>query len=254
MPLDRPAASPGAGEGSLANPENPKAERGAAEAATPEPVAGLRRGEGKERILEAALELFSTYGYDGVSTTDIAQRAGSSQSVVLYHFGTKEALWRCAMRALFAKVGISPRFDSPMYKDLDPVSRLRVLLRSFVQTSARYPELGRVIDREGLSDSDRLTWLVEELARPNYAVFESIFAQGAAQGILKPYPPTMITFFVQGAAATLFNLAAIVRKLMERDPLSPEVIEQQADMVIDLLLNGLLCAPPETSEPPRSTS
>jgi len=203
-------------------------------------VTTLRRGEGKERILDAALELFSTYGYDAVSTTDIAQQAGSSQSVVLYHFSTKEELWQTAMRALFAKIGVSPRFDSPMYKDLDSVSRLRVLLRSFVLTSARHPELGRVINREGLSSSARLTWLVEELARPNYAVFEALFAEGAAQGILKPYPTYMLTLFVHGAAATLFNLAAIARLLMDVDPLSPQVVEMQADMVVELLLNGLL--------------
>jgi len=204
----------------------------------------MKRGQGKERILEAALTLFSLYGYDAVSTTDIAERAGSSQSVVLYHFRTKDELWQVAMRALFAKVGISPRFDSPMYKDLDPISRLRVLLRSFVLTSARYPELGRVINREGLSSSERLTWLVDELARPNYAVFEALFAEGAERGVLKLYPPVMLTLFVHGAAATLFNLAAVARQLMDEDPLAPETIEMQADMVVELLLNGLLVRQP----------
>jgi TetR/AcrR family transcriptional regulator len=222
--------------------ESKQAKKPKVAAATPRGP-GPRRGQGKERILEAALELFSSYGFDAVSTTDIAQKAGSSQSVVLYHFGTKEGLWQCAMRALFAKVGVSPRFDSPMYKDLDAVSRLRVLLRSFVLTSARHPELGRVINREGLSDSDRLTWLVDELARPNYAVFEALFAEGVAQGFLKAYPPQMLTLFVHGAAATIFNLAAIARRQMDADPLSPEMIEMQADMVIEVLLNGLLVRP-----------
>jgi|KBSSwiStaDraftv2_1062776.scaffolds.fasta_scaffold02257_9 TetR/AcrR family transcriptional regulator len=204
----------------------------------------MKRGQGKERILDAALELFSLQGYDTVSTTDIAERAGSSQSVVLYHFGTKEELWQAAMRALFSKVAVSPRFDSPMYKDLDLVSRLRVLLRSFVLTSARHPELGRVINREGLSGGPRLEWIVDELARSNYAVFDGLFEEGAARGLLKPYPPHMLTLFAHGAAATLFNLAAVVRHLVDIDPLAPDVVEMQADMVVELLLNGLLVRNP----------
>ncbi|WP_174279169.1 TetR/AcrR family transcriptional regulator [Sphingomonas bacterium] len=198
-----------------------------------------RRGQGKERILAAALDLFANKGFDAVSTSDVAQQAGSSQSVVLYHFGTKDELWRAAMRDLFRTVSIKPTFDGAMYKDLDAVSRLRVLLRSFVLTSARHPELGRVINREGSSSSDRMVWLFQELARPNYATFEALFAEGAKSGLLKCYPAPMLTLLVHGAAATLFNLGSIAQMLLDSDPFAQEVIEMQADLVVDVILNGL---------------
>lgn len=198
-----------------------------------------RRGDAKQRILSAALDLFANQGFDSVSTADIAAQAQTSQSVVLYHFKSKEALWRAAMKLLFEAVGIRPKFDDAQYKDLDPITRLRVLLRSFVLTSARHPELGKVINREGSSGGERLTWLVNELARPNYAIFEAIFIDGAQRGLLKPYPAAMLTLFAHGAAATIFNLSHVSRMLLENDPFGPEVVEQQADMVVDLLLTGL---------------
>jgi TetR/AcrR family transcriptional regulator len=198
-----------------------------------------RRGEGKSRILKAALELFSRHGFDGVSTTDIASLAGSSQSVVLYHYETKDALWRAAMRFMFEAVGISPKFEQSMYKDLDPMSRLRVLLRSFVLTSARHPELGRVINREGSSGGERLEWLIEELAQPNYAVFDALFEESAAKGLLKAYPAKMLTLMVHGAAATIFNLGAVSRILLDADPFEDDTVELQADMIVDVVLNGL---------------
>jgi TetR/AcrR family transcriptional regulator len=199
-----------------------------------------KRGQGRERILAAALELFASRGFDAVSTTDIAQQAGSSQSVVLYHFKTKEELWKAAMRDLFETVSIKPTLQGAMYKDLDTVSRLRVLLRGFVLASARHPELGRVINREGASNNDRMQWLFEELAKPNYQAFEAIFAEGGKQGVLKNYPTGMLTLLAHGAAACLFNLSSIATLLMGNDPFDEEIIELQADIVVDVLLNGLV--------------
>jgi len=57
---------------------------------------------GRGEILAVAMELFAQHGYDGVSTADIAAAAGLSQSVVLYHFSSKENLWRDAGGGLFA--------------------------------------------------------------------------------------------------------------------------------------------------------
>ena len=199
-----------------------------------------KRGDGRDRILAAALDLFANRGFDAVSTTDIAQQAASSQSVVLYHFKTKEELWRAAMRSLFETVSIKPAFEGTMYKDLDTVARLRVLLRGFVIASARHPELGRVINREGASNSERVAWLFTELAEPNYAAFEVLFAEGAARGMLKDYPAGMLTLLAHGAAACLFNLSSIAAMLVGKNPFDEDVVEQQADIVVDVLLNGLV--------------
>ncbi len=184
--------------------------------------------------------MFADIGFDGVSTADIAKRAGTSQSVVLYHFQTKDELWRAAMRLLFETVGVNPRFEEGVYKDLDPVSRLRVLLRGFVSTSARHPQLGRVIFREGSTGGPRLNWLMEELARPNYAIFDAIFEEGVRAGVMKAYPATMLTLMAHGAAVTIFNLSAVTASLTSEDPFDPDFIARQADMVVDVLLTGLL--------------
>jgi TetR/AcrR family transcriptional regulator len=199
-----------------------------------------KRGQGRERILAAALELFASQGFDAVSTTDIAEKAGSSQSVVLYHFKTKQELWRAAMRNLFESVSIRPTLEGSMYKDLDSSSKLRVLLRGFVLASARHPELGRVINREGASNNERMQWLFEELAKPTYDVFGALFAEGAAQGVLKKYPPAMLTLVAHGAAACIFNLSSITTMLLGTDPFQRDIVELQADIIVDVLLNGLL--------------
>jgi AcrR family transcriptional regulator len=66
---------------------------------TPRPSTDVRSGGGTAltptRLLDAAEELFATYGVGAVSTRQILQRAGAGNNVaVTYHFGGREGLIR----------------------------------------------------------------------------------------------------------------------------------------------------------------
>ena len=45
-----------------------------------------RQSAGEKAILDAAVQLFSEYGYDGVSMRRIAEAAGVSKSNIYHHF------------------------------------------------------------------------------------------------------------------------------------------------------------------------
>ena len=53
-----------------------------------------RKEQSKEDIRMAAWELFSQFGVDKVSMTDVARKAGVSQATIYNNFGSKEALAR----------------------------------------------------------------------------------------------------------------------------------------------------------------
>jgi len=46
----------------------------------------------REEILDAALECFSTIGYDQTTLADIRERAGASTGSIYHHFGSKEQI------------------------------------------------------------------------------------------------------------------------------------------------------------------
>ncbi|MGO9874712.1 MAG: TetR/AcrR family transcriptional regulator [Acidimicrobiia bacterium] len=60
----------------------------------PAPVAdtATERSGTRERILDIALELFSTQGYDKTSLREIAERLGFSKAAIYYHFASKEEI------------------------------------------------------------------------------------------------------------------------------------------------------------------
>eukprot|EP01039_Chlorochromonas_danica_P018553 gene18553-22331_t len=58
-------------------------------------------GDARERIVSAARRHFAPAGFEGAATRQIAADAGVAQSLLLYHFGSKDALWRAVMDDLF---------------------------------------------------------------------------------------------------------------------------------------------------------
>jgi AcrR family transcriptional regulator len=46
----------------------------------------------KEKIMEAATELFASQGFNGTASSEIARMAGVAQGTVFHHFGSKESL------------------------------------------------------------------------------------------------------------------------------------------------------------------
>jgi TetR/AcrR family transcriptional regulator, regulator of cefoperazone and chloramphenicol sensitivity len=56
------------------------------------------RGEDtRRRILETALDIFATEGYEGASTRLLAERAGVNLPAIQYYFGSKEGLYRAVI-------------------------------------------------------------------------------------------------------------------------------------------------------------
>ncbi|HTV85455.1 MAG TPA: CerR family C-terminal domain-containing protein [Dyella sp.] len=62
------------------------------------PAGGYARGdETRQRIIDAAIQLFGEHGFDGASTRDIAAAAGVNAPALQYYFGNKQGLYKaCA--------------------------------------------------------------------------------------------------------------------------------------------------------------
>lgn len=80
----------------------------------------MSEGSAHQRLLDAAKDLFAADGYENASTASIARRAGTSESQLIKHFGSKEGLleavfdegWRTLdWRVRLAWAGVSSPLD-----------------------------------------------------------------------------------------------------------------------------------------------
>ena len=68
------------------------------------PVSRMKSEDRRESVLQAATEVFGTYGYFGATTDQVAKAAGVSQPYVVRMFGTKERLFLEVMERACAAV------------------------------------------------------------------------------------------------------------------------------------------------------
>ncbi|ABD89009.1 CerR family C-terminal domain-containing protein [Rhodopseudomonas palustris] len=60
----------------------------------------VRSRETRAKMIEAAIELFATVGYEAASTRALAEQAGVNQAAIPYHFGGKRELYLAAAQTL----------------------------------------------------------------------------------------------------------------------------------------------------------
>lgn len=96
----------------------------------------------REQILETALELFTTQGYDATSLREIADRLGLTKAAVYYHFPAKELLLLELTRPFLD--GLSRMVtDLRSGEPADPESVLAAYLDLFIEHIEMVGLLGR---------------------------------------------------------------------------------------------------------------
>jgi len=189
----------------------------------------------RERILAAALDLFSELSFDGATTREIAARAGVTQGLLNYHFSSKDELWRAAVDGLYAELNHALDTRAEGLRGVDALTVAKLLIREFIYFSATHPQLHRIITQECKHDGSRMDWMVERHIRPRYEQTAALFTQLVRAGHLPDIPVAHLYYILTGAGPTMFVLAPECRRLSGIDPHAPDVIEAHADAVISLL-------------------
>lgn len=89
-----------------------------------------RSEEKRVQIMNAAIELFTTNGYEGTSVDEIAARAGVSKQTVYSHYGCKETLFGLAVSTKCKSSGMDAEDIDPA---VPPEQMLPELARSFIE-------------------------------------------------------------------------------------------------------------------------
>jgi AcrR family transcriptional regulator len=200
-------------------------------------AAAQAAGESRERILRAALQTFAEKGFDGGSTREIASGAGVNHGLIPYYFGSKEKLWRACVDRAFQQIesGLGALLSDPSIRD--ERDRAARLIRAHVQFVARNPEFVRLMHDEGKRRGPRMRWIVDRHVKPMYAAITSLLERGRSQGALSiDMPPVHFFYVVVGAVSVIFHQAEECKRVSGVDPFDPQVVENHARAIEQLLL------------------
>jgi AcrR family transcriptional regulator len=94
------------------------------------------KSETRDKILDAARELFVTEGYDGVSMRRVAEKIEYSPTAIYVHFADKNELFHELCHQDYAR--LAEVFQGSAVP-LDPVERLRQIGRTYIDFGVHYP-------------------------------------------------------------------------------------------------------------------
>jgi TetR/AcrR family transcriptional regulator len=193
--------------------------------------------DGRSRILVAALELFSSLGFEGAGLRQIATHAGVQHQLVVYHFKNKENLWNAVVSLLIEEdvhTQTIPYWQEKVVRE-GPAETLRSAVRALTLFIAHKPEFHRLVSFEGQTDSTRLRWLVKTYIRPYYEFFTNTILMAQQAGVARPGNPGQLYYATLGLLTMSLVSANEYRMMTGLDPFAPEQIETLMDLACDLL-------------------
>ncbi len=217
----------------------PSADRAEPTGATraPEPRGRPRIRQDAE-ILEAALRSFAAHGYDGMSVRSLNAELGLSHGTVSQRFRSKEQLWFAAIDHGFAtfRAEIDRERSAPP-APTDDLDALRRAVRAFLRAAARRPELGRLMNQEGLERTPRLDHIVATVLVPAFDDLGDLVARLVRTGTIRPVTARSLFFLVAHGAEAPFTLTALSGAFDVLD--GPLDGDAHVDAVTDLIVRGL---------------
>ncbi|QZN97245.1 transcriptional regulator CecR [Symbiopectobacterium purcellii] len=141
----------------------------------------------KQRLLQAALEVFGEFGLQAATTRDIARRAGQNIAAITYHFHSKEGLYRAVASAIADEVAhtylplrteITEHLQQPAGTPERYMAYLQKLVLNFTRlmTSPETLHFSRFMSREQLSPTDAYPLMHERIIAPMHQLMTQLVA------------------------------------------------------------------------------
>jgi AcrR family transcriptional regulator len=97
----------------------------------------------RERILDAALDVFSQKGYHDSSVDDVVRESNTSKGAVYFHFANKQQLF-VALVDKFANL-LERRVSEAIEQETSSVARIRAALEACLETFSKYRPLAKIL-------------------------------------------------------------------------------------------------------------
>jgi TetR/AcrR family transcriptional regulator len=190
------------------------------------------QSQNEQLILDAALDVFSTYGYRGTTIDQIAAGCGLSKPNLLYYFRRKEDIylavlehtlrdWLEPLRALDAKA--------------DPISALEAYISAKLDMTFAKPAASRLFANEVLHGAPHVGAFLRGPLKELVEAKAGVIRRWVAAGKIRPVDPLHFIFAIWAVTQHYADFAAQVEAVAGREP----EIERARRAVLDILLGSV---------------
>jgi TetR/AcrR family transcriptional regulator len=185
----------------------------------------MEKTDCNRKLLEVGTQLFAERGLHGVSIRELSQAAGTSISMISYHFGSKEGLYSAVLQQQFSCFA---EIHELRRQVTDPVEMIESYLRWTFRRHRNNPHLLRFYT----SELTNPTAFFETLVMPVIDEVIVIMAQAVAEGIRQKrfredVDPTNAALALAGMVNYFFLSSQVTESLISHSPERDEKLVQQ---------------------------
>lgn len=195
----------------------------------------------RARILEAALDVFSTHGFRGATIDQIAEAADMSKPNLLYYFRSKEAIHQELIQRLLDD-WLQPLRD--LDPAGDPLAELRAYIRRKIEMSRDFPREGRLFTNEILQGAPHTLGMLQDVLKPLVDEKVQVIESWMRAGHIVRIDPYHLIFSLWATTQHYADFDVQVRAVLGPERDGDGRFEDAARFLEQLYLNGL--APRQT--------
>ena len=143
-----------------------------------------RSKERRQRLLDAALSVFSKKGYRDGAMDEIAGESGTSKGGVYFHFPSKQAIFLALLDRTAAR--LLDNVEEAIASENDPIAKADAALLAVLRTFARHRGLARLFMVEALGAGREFHERVLQIHSDFARVIKRQLDEAVAEGAIEP--------------------------------------------------------------------
>lgn len=198
----------------------------------------------KQRILDAAVQVFGRRGFKAATVREICRTARVNLAALNYYFGNKEELYRTVVTDLLERAIERYPADMGLASETDPARRLKHFIRALLHRLLApgglcgYQSQSRLLAREMADPSPVLDTLVENHIRPQAAILGRILSDLIGPDVERKRI-MHCAFSIIGQCFYYGYAWPITTRLFPMDLADSDTIEALSDHIAEFSLKGL---------------
>ena len=176
----------------------------------------------KEIIIESALKLFSTKGFEGTSVREIASDAGVNVAMINYYFGSKEKLFESVVeyRSLFLKGLFNDLINNT---SLSAIEKIDFIIDQTIERKLSNARFHHIMHRElSLEHRPQLREAISDILLKNMEPTKTIIKNGIKDGEFNDVDIELTLTTMLGTVHYLLTSDIMCRKILgKKEGFSP---------------------------------
>lgn len=196
----------------------------------------------EERILEAAMKVFTTRGFAATRTEDIAKEAGINRTLLHYYYRDKQTIFNLIFETRFKEFfkGLFLIFEADNISLFDKIRRM---VDHEISMLMKHPDLARFIITEIAHNPELLIEYGKKLGmnpRVLKQSFEDLVAREIREDIIKPIEGRQLLMNIMSLCIYPLVAKPIILTMMNVDEAAfGNMMEQRKTEVSEFIINAI---------------